>query len=285
MNVAILGNGYIASHLSKALVTKHNVIVCSRNILDYGNKELLSQFLKQLDINLAICAFGFTGNPNIDEAEAKKSLCWDLNVLTPLMVNTVCSDLNVAFCSVSSGCIYDGYDKLWDKDDTPNFGLFHESSFYSKSKHAFETVTSHLPGTVIRIRMPFSSCMSSRNYLKKLLGYSKLIDMKNSRTSVYDLCSVIEASLDLMVDEKAKERRIMQIVNPEPLTTKEVINLMCKHGLSRNDWIFIPIEELPVKAPRSNCLLKVDAFSFLHLIRNESDAMERSIVLMAQNLL
>lgn len=285
MNVAILGNGYISRYLSKALIAKHNVTICSRDVLDYGNKEILSQFIKNSDVNIVVCAFGFTGNPNIDEAEEKKSLCWKLNVLNPLMVNTVCSDLNVAFCSVSSGCIYDGYDKLWTKDDPPNFGIFHESSFYSKSKHAFETVTSHLPGTVIRIRMPFSSCMSNRNYLKKLLGYSKLVDMKNSRTSVDDLCSVVEASLDLMFDEKTKERRIMQIVNPEPLTTKEVITIMCQYGLLRNDWIFIPIEELPVKAPRSNCLLEVDACSFGHLIRNESDAMERSIMLMAQNVL
>ena len=284
MNAVILGNGYISGYLSKMLCEANSVTVCPRSMMDYGNKYELSKFLTHLHAEIVICAFGFTGKPNIDEAEEKKSLCWQLNVIDPLVVNTVCSDLDISFCAVSSGCIYNGYEKVWGKEDSSNFGLFHESSFYSKSKHAFETVTSHLPGTVIRIRLPFSGCSSSRNYLQKLLGYPSLIDMRNSRTSVHDLCSVVEASLEMMVAERSKSRRIMQVVNPDPLTTREVLDLMRFHGFSRDDWKFIPLDNLPAKAPRSNCLLQVDAGPFGHLISTEMVAMEKSLRLMTQNV-
>lgn len=283
MNVVILGNGYIAGHLSRELTRHHRVTVCSRNQIDYGSHKPLSDLLVSSDADVVICAFGFTGNPNIDEAEEKKSLCWKLNVVDPLIVNSVCSDLGVAFCCISSGCIYDGYDKVWESTDEPNFGILHKSSFYSKSKHAFEISTSHLPGTVIRIRMPFSGCSSQRNYLMKLLRYHMLIDVVNSRTSVEDLCMVVGADLECMLDGAVGLRRTLQVVNPNPLTTRDVVELMRKHGLKRDDWKFIPIEELPAKAPRSNCIVKTELGCVASKIDDESIALDRALKSMSLN--
>jgi len=283
MNVVILGNGYIAGHLGRELMKHHHVTTCSRNQIDYGNHRRLSDFLVSNKADVVICAFGFTGNPNIDEAEEKKSLCWKLNVVDPLVVNSVCADLGASFCCISSGCIYDGYDKVWESTDEPNFGILHNSSFYSKSKHAFEMSTSHLPGTVIRIRMPFSECNSQRNYLMKLLRYSLLIDVVNSKTCVNDLCSVVNADLEYMLDGATGLRRTLQVVNPNPLTTRAVVNLMRKHGLRRDDWKFIPIEELPAKAPRSNCVVKTELGCVASKIDDESIALDRALKSMSLN--
>jgi dTDP-4-dehydrorhamnose reductase len=277
MNVVILGNGYIAGHLGRELTQRHHVTTCSRSQIDYGNHRRLLDFIVSNKTDVVICAFGFTGNPNIDEAEEKKSLCWRLNVVDPLLVNSVCSDLGVAFCCISSGCIYDGYERVWESTDEPNFGMLHNSSFYSKSKHAFEMSTSHLPGTVIRIRMPFSGCRSQRNYLMKLLRYPLLIDVINSKTCVGDLCRVVGANLEHMLDGATGLRRTLQVVNPNPLTTRAVVDLMRKHGLRRDDWKFIPIEELPAKAPRSNCVVKTELGCVTKEIDDESISIDRAL--------
>ena len=53
--------------------------------------------------------------------------------------------------------------------------------FYSKTKHAFEVTSIHIPKTVVRIRMPFSSCDNQRNYINKILRYDNLVSQDANR--------------------------------------------------------------------------------------------------------
>ena len=80
--ILILGNGYIGNELFKFLtVEKHDVTIVDRKSLDYHDGSILWKYLINNDIGTVINTFGFTGTPNIDEAESRKDECWNLNVV------------------------------------------------------------------------------------------------------------------------------------------------------------------------------------------------------------
>lgn len=255
MRVAILGNGYIGSNLNRVLSRQFEVALVGSADVNYHDKKTLSDWIFNNQFSVVVGAFGFTGRPNIDQAETRKKECWNLNVQVPLSVNQVCADMSVPFVHVSSGCIYTGYEKSWNETDDPNFGMFHESSFYSKTKHAFELVSAQLPGTILRIRMPFGDELNDRSLLTKLLKYDRLIDMKNSKTSVVDLSdSILHMIASGMLD--SSKRTTYHMVNPEPLTTSDVIKEMRAVGICNPNWSFVPIDQIPIVAPRSNCVIE-----------------------------
>jgi dTDP-4-dehydrorhamnose reductase len=60
--------------------------------------------------------------------------------------------LNTPVIHIGSGCVYSGYDKIYSEEDTPDFGSdSYESSFYSKTKDAFEKLSRHMDRYIFRI--------------------------------------------------------------------------------------------------------------------------------------
>ena len=255
MRIAILGKGYVGNALYRELQGSHDVFLVGSSDLDYHRMDVLVQYLNYNSIDLVIGCFGFTGRPNVDEAEKRKKECWRLNVQIPLLVNSVCSTMGIRFMHISSGCIFNGYEKEWTEEDDPNFGLFDRASYYSTTKHAFESVSQHLPGTIIRIRMPFSADFNERSLLSKLLKYDKLVDMRNSKTCIEDLSSsireMIEADSLSLVD-----RRTIHMVNSDALSTRDVVEEMRSFGIYNPNWNFVPLDGIPIVAPRSNCVIR-----------------------------
>lgn len=254
MNILMLGKGYIGTHLYASLFRDHAVMHVGKSELDYHNPHTLKVHLESFKPDLMISVFGFTGRPNIDQAERMKEECWHLNVRVPLMVRRMCADMRIPFLHMSSGCIFNGYEKEWTDADLPNFGMFHHSSFYSKSKHAFELASEGLPGSVIRIRMPFSASRNDRNYLIKILGYKMLIDQINSRTCVEDMSVAVKEMVDDGVFNELSQT--FHIVNPEPMSTREIVNMHAEISGTESCAHFVEELDLGLAAPRSNCVLK-----------------------------
>jgi dTDP-4-dehydrorhamnose reductase len=226
-------------------------------------------------VSTVINCFGFTGKPNVDEAEAKKDICWELNVVTPLNVLNTCNNIGIKYIHISSGCIYSGYKREYLETDTPNFGLFDESSFYSKSKHAFETLSQENDLKIIRIRMPICYDINNpRSYLSKIMKYPNLIDMINSKTFIPDLCGFVES---LMVNcESWKGQDIYNVVNQDPLTTYDVIKILNdgnKGNWNNLDPRWIALCELDTVAPRSNCVLDNTKASKFYKFKTETEFM------------
>jgi len=218
---------------------------------------VLNRFVLNNDITHIVNCFGFTGKPNVDECELRKEECWHLNVTLPLKISQLCKQLSVKYIHISSGCVYSGYDKEFTESDIPNFGLFSESSFYSKSKHAYETMDPY--GCIVRIRMPFCNEFVDRSYLSKILKYDNLIDFRNSKTYIPDLCRFIQ----YFIDQNHRWNGIVNFVNPEALTTTEVIGILAKSGKTNPNWKFVDTKELNLLAPRSNCVLSTKKFESL----------------------
>jgi dTDP-4-dehydrorhamnose reductase len=273
-NILILGKGYVGNYLSEHLTSVgYRNFLKSRKELDYHDSRELNKFILNHGVNHIINCSGFTGRPNVDQGELEKEDCWNLNVVVPLNINKICEKLNVNYLHISTGCLYDGYDKQWSERDAPNFGLFqNHSSFYSKSKHAFENLSKDLKGVVLRIRMPFGKDFSNRNYFTKIKQYPKLLNLVNSKTYIPDLCVFVEKLLgeDFYF---WTDRQIYNVVNPDALKTEEVCGILKKYGLHNSNWKFVDRSELKTYANRSNCVLHTSKSSVIHNMMTEKQAL------------
>ncbi len=269
--VSILGSGYLGNKIGDFLSSKgHEVVIIPSGTLNYHDRKTFWRHLINEEPDVVINCSGFTGRPNIDEAEIKKEECWELNVTSPLQVAELCASVGVKHVHISSGCIYTGYDKEFTELDKPNFGLWDEASFYSKSKHAYEVLSKKYPSKVIRIRMPVSGMDNDRCYLSKIAKYNTLINYVNSKTSIEDLCGFIQI---LLTNSRVSwtSQDIYNVVNHEPLTTKTVCELMFLAKKFNPYWNFVSIEAIPIVAPRSNCVLDNSKAFMLYPLRTEFD--------------
>ena len=249
LNILILGKGYVGNHLYNHLKNDFNVTIHSSEEMDYHNPKTLYKFLINNGIDTVINCSGFTGRPNIDEAEMKKDLCWMLNTSSPLRVNTTCNMADVNYLHVSSGCVYDGYEKVWDEEDAPNYGLF------------------------LRVRMPFHYESSGRNYLDKIRQYNDLINFRNSKTYIPDFCEFVKNLLVKKVG-KWKGQDIYNVINPGALTTQEVCDIMREYGFHNDNWKFVYLADLSIAAGRSNCVMDGSKSKKIYEMRFEKDVMK-----------
>lgn len=280
--ILVLGGGYIGNKLVKYLLSLGaNVVGISASEKNYHDKKTLWRLLLNEEPNVVINCSGFTGRPNIDEAESKKEECWEYNVRSPLQVAQLCSNFGVKHIHISSGCVYTGYDKEFTEEDTPNFGLWDESSTYSKTKHAFEYLSKSLPSKILRIRMPISGD-SPRCYLTKIRNYDKLINYRNSKTYIPELCEFIVRLIQHSTLEW-KKQDIYNIVNNEPLYTEDVCQLMEMANLHNPKWTIVDIDKIPIVAPRSNCILDNTKASNIMPLMTEREALWLALGLHSPN--
>lgn len=277
--ILILGKGFIGTELSNyfsANGIEHELY--SRSMLDYSNVDVFNNFLKQNSEKYfaVISAFGYTGRPNVDGCEHNKEDCWNYNVVHPVNVVKVANDNNLPVIHVSSGCIYNGYDKVYTELDKPDFGLFsNSSSFYSKCKHASELMLDGYCVYILRIRIPFTSTKVPKNYFTKLYNYNNLIDMPNSCTSVQDLNLFLFRMLVLLMDIPGG---IYNVVNTDPVKASEVVDIMKKYGIENPNWKFIDVKDLNTLANRSNCVLSTEKLKKYNLLLpNTLESIERDI--------
>lgn len=277
----ILGKGFIGTQLSNYL--SENGIeneIYSKSMLDYTNQEAFNKFLedKQDKFYAVINTSGYTGRPNVDGCEKNKKDCWDWNVINTLNIAKVANKNKLAVIQVSSGCIYNGYDKDYTEEDLPNFGLFSDdSSFYSKCKHASEILLENNDAAVyiLRIRIPFTHTNEPKNYFTKLLKYNDLIDMNNSVTSVTDFYNFVFRFLFMIHDMPGGA---YNVCNPQPVKASEVVSIMKKHGIENPNWKFIDLQDLDTVANRSNCVLSTDKLSKFNLsLPDTLGSLERDI--------
>lgn len=254
--ILILGKGFIGTNLSNFFTeNKIDHAIYSKSMIDYTNPHTFDRFLKANEDKFfsVINTSGFTGSPNVDACEINKEDCWNFNVINPLNIVKVANEHKLPVIHVSSGCIYNGYEKNYTEEDKPNFGIFSdESSFYSKCKHMCEILLDNTCVYILRIRIPFTHQNVSKNYFTKLLKYDNLIDELNSVTSVTDFNNFVFRFVYLLKDLPGG---IYNVVNPDPVKASQVVDLMRSHGIENKNWNFITLDNLDTKAKRSNCVL------------------------------
>ena len=284
--ILILGKGFVGSSLFNHFNdSKVECELYSKSMLDYTNLDTFNAFLKDKKdkYHAIVNASGYTGSPNVDGCELNKKDCWNYNVTNAINVVKVSNDNNLPVIHVGSGCIYNGYDKVYTEEDEPNFGMFsNDSSFYSKCKHASEMLLDNSWVYIFRIRIPFTPYSTSKNYFNKIVKYNNLINEQNSVTSIVDFNDFVFRFLFLLRDIPGG---IYNTVNPGSVTASQIVEVLKKNGIENKNWGFIQTKDLDTKANRSNCVLSTDKIERFNLpFPSAIQSIERDIAKFAKAL-
>src|SRR3954468_24540598 len=238
------GSGYVGAAY-QALFTRKGLAF--RNVrradFDYTDRAALMAALRRDKPEFLINAAGYTGKPNVDACELHKAECLFGNAVLPGTVAQACAEAGVPWGHVSSGCIYSGArpdGAGFKEDDAPNFTFrANHCSFYSGTKALGEEVLAGQPNIYIwRLRIPFNNIDNPRNYLTKLMRYSRLLEATNSISQLEEFCAATFACW-----EKRVPFGVYNITNPGFVTTHEVVDLIKQSGVSNKEFVFFKDED------------------------------------------
>jgi len=169
----------------------------------------------------AVCSFlGRThgpGSSTIDYLEQPGRLFENMrdNFVAPIHLAQICESLHIQFVYLGTGCIYtyDGEKRVFSEEDAPNFF----GSSYSIMKGFTNTEMQRFAHTLhLRIRMPISREVSTRNFIDKLVSYPNICSIPNSMTVLDDMWPIIDRMI---------ERRVLGTVN------------LVNPGLVEHNWV------------------------------------------------
>jgi len=277
------GSGYVGSAYQALLQRKglpfRNV---RRADFDYTNQAALTELLRREKPAFLINAAGYTGKPNVDACELHKTECVLGNAVLPGIIARACTDAGVPWGHVSSGCIFSGArpdGSGFTETDTPNFTFrTNNCSFYSGTKGLGEEVLGGFPNTYIwRLRIPFNEVDGPRNYLSKLMRYSRLLDATNSISQLDEFVAATFACW-----EKRVPFGTYNVTNPGRVTAREVVDLIIKTGVSAKHFEFFASEadfmQTAAKTPRSNCVMDSSKLAATGITLTEvHEAVERDL--------
>ena len=254
------GNGYVGSAIQKNLTGRGlPFTVVSRASSDYSCLPVLVKLLRELRPEFLINAAGYTGKPNVDACEIHRTECLDGNAVLPGVIREACEQTDTPWGHVSSGCIFTGAKadgSGFKESDAPNFSFRQNNcSFYSGCKALGEEVLDGAENCFIwRLRIPFNNINSARNYISKMMRYDRLLMATNSLSQLDEFADACVASWTQRVPFGT-----YNLTNPGSVTTRDVVRLIQKHGLSKRDFQFFESDDqfmkLAAKTPRSNCVL------------------------------
>ena len=254
------GNGYVGNAIQKNLAGRSlPFTVASRASSDYSSLPVLVKMLRELRPEFLINAAGYTGKPNVDACEIHRTECLDGNAVLPGVIREACEQTDTPWGHVSSGCIFTGAKadgSGFKESDAPNFSFRQDNcSFYSGCKALGEEVLSGAENCFIwRLRIPFNNINSARNYISKMMRYDRLLMATNSLSQLDEFADACVASWIQRVPFGT-----YNLTNPGSVTTRDVVRLIQKHGLSKRDFQFFESDDqfmkLAAKTPRSNCVL------------------------------
>jgi len=149
----------------------------------------------------AVCSFlGRThgvGASTIDYLEQPGKLYENMrdNFIAPIHLAQICESRGIQFVYLGTGCIYtyDGDKRIFSEEDTPNFF----GSSYSIMKGFTNTEMARFAHTLhLRIRMPISREVSTRNFIDKLVSYPNICSIPNSMTVLDDMWPIIDRMIE-----------------------------------------------------------------------------------------
>ncbi|EEY21193.1 NRS/ER [Verticillium alfalfae VaMs.102] len=246
------GEGWVAGHLKSLLEAAGKEVHTTTVRME--NREGVLAELDRIRPTHVLNAAGCTGRPNVDWCEDNKEATMRSNVIGTLNLADACF-LKGIHCTVfATGCIYQ-YDDAhpiggpgYLETDAANF----KGSFYSDTKGHVEEILKHYTNCLIlRLRMPVSDDLHSRNFVTKISKYDRVVDIPNSNTILYDL---LPASI-LMAEHK--DTGVFNFTNPGAISHNEVLSLFKEIVRPDFTWKNFSLEEQAkvIKAGRSNCKL------------------------------
>ncbi len=159
------------------------------------------------------------------------------NLYSPVIMALYCKENNIHFTYLGTGCIFnyenENFEQTFNEEFIPNFF----GSSYSIVKGYTDKIMHKLPVFNIRIRMPITNENNDRNFITKIVKYSKICSMPNSMT-------VLDELIPLMIDLSLKKHiGTVNFTNPGVITHDEILE-MYKEIIDPNfTWENFTIEE------------------------------------------
>ena len=282
----VLGKtGYIAQAICKELQSRDiHYVALSRSVVDYTNMSCLDDHIAlradtylrtKSPLNVINCA-GYIGKPNVDACEDKLSETVTGNSILPARLADLCKRRGIQLAHISSGCIYNGYDKKYTEDCPSDFD-FNNGSVYSGSKDLGEQLIRDVSDQhfIFRLRIPFDHIPSPRNYITKMLTYDTLLDAVNAMSNRQDFARAVVTLLEMKAPFGT-----YNISNPGAMSTNQVIELIKEYISPEQEYTFFTDHEdfnKRVKAPRSNCVLDTSKMEKYIQIPSIQLSMEKAI--------
>lgn len=158
------------------------------------------------------------------------------NLYVPLRLAIHCSQNNIHFTYLGTGCIYtyeQDLDALVHEDTTPNF----KGSKYSLVKSFTNNLINMLPVLHLRIRMPITAEKSHRNLIDKLVNYTRICSIPNSMSILDELLPI---SIEMM---KTNTTGAFNLTNPGRIAHNEILTLYKEHVDPNHTWENMTIED------------------------------------------
>lgn len=216
MTILLYGaTGWIGSKLQSML----DLVPATSRLDDYGS---IGPELDRVQPSCVLLAAGLTGRPNIDWCEDHKTEVLDVNVIGTSVLASECHRRQIHLIYFGTGCIYE-YDSThpiggpgFTETDPPNF----DKSYYSRTKILTERILADFDNVLIlRLRMPLTPDLHPRNFITKIIGYPKVINVPNSMSVLDDLLPIVPKLIQQRVTG------ILNFVNPGTISHNQILDL------------------------------------------------------------
>lgn len=180
------------------------------------------------------------------------------NLYGPIVLSSICKKYGKHFTYLGTGCIFEYDDKHLFGDETTGFKENDKPNFVGSSYSIVKGFTDRLMHDLfndnvlnVRIRMPITGEVNSRNFITKITNYKKICSIPNSMT-------VLDNLLPVMINYALENRTgTINLTNPGLITHNEILE-MYKEIVDPNfTWENFSIDEQNVilASKRSNnCL-------------------------------
>lgn len=182
----------------------------------------------------------------IDYLEKPGKLCDNIkdNLYGPILLSSICKKYKKHFTYLGTGCIFEYDDKHIFGDESTGFKEEDKPNFFGSSYSIVKGFTDRLMHELfnnevlnIRIRMPITGEINSRNFITKITNYKKVCSIPNSMT-------VLDNLLPVMINYALENRTgTINLTNPGLISHNEILE-MYKEIVDPNfKWENFTIEE------------------------------------------
>jgi 3,5-epimerase/4-reductase len=288
MKVIIYGsNGWIGNQFVKIL--DENKVEYTKGTSRVDNEIDLMKEIEEYNPTHIVSFIGRTHGcigdkkyTTIDYLEQKGKLFENVrdNLFSPLLLAKICSEKNIHFTYLGTGCIF-SYDEEhnfeqekngFTENSMPNFF----GSSYSVVKGFTDRIMKLYSNNVLnlRIRMPITGEKNQRNFITKITTYEKICSIKNSMTVLPEL---LPLALDMM---KKNITGTVNFTNPGLISHDEILK-MYKEIVDNNfSWTNFTKEEQSkiLASDRSNNYLDTKKLESLYPnIMNIKDSVRKCL--------
>jgi 3,5-epimerase/4-reductase len=181
------------------------------------------------------------------------------NLYSPLVLAEICKKNKIHFTYLGTGCIFDYDTNHPFGDENTGFIETDKPNFFGSSYSIVKGFTDRLMHELynentlnVRIRMPITDELNSnRNFITKIINYSKICSIPNSMTVLNELLPVM---IDMALNNKTGT---INLVNPGLISHNEILE-MYKEIIDPNfTWSNFTIDEqneILASKRSNNCL-------------------------------